>query len=85
VVQELREAGLRVTMAPQAVLTWLTLPPDSTADAIAEGVRDQFAVLSRHAIYGVPAACTDGSLLRRVGDNHHGSAAGTQYHEEEWQ
>src|SRR5580704_6110812 len=34
VVQELREAGLRVTMARQAVLTWLTSHPHSTADAI---------------------------------------------------
>jgi Fur family ferric uptake transcriptional regulator len=149
VVQELREAGLRVTMARQAVLTWLAEHPHSTADTIAEGVREQYGALSLQAIYGVLAACADAGLLRRiepaghparferrVGDNHHhlvcrrcgrtedvdcvvgerpclepadehgfaideaevvfwglcpaclaagGSAAGTQYHEEEWQ
>ena len=83
-MQELRAAGLRVTMARQAVLTWLTVHPHSTADAIAEGVREQYAALSLQAIYGVLAACTDAGLLRRiepaghparferrVGDNHH--------------
>ena len=84
VVQELRAAGLRVTMARQAVLTWLTVHPHSTADAIATGVREQYGALSLQAIYGVLAACTDAGLLRRiepaghparferrVGDNHH--------------
>jgi Fur family ferric uptake transcriptional regulator len=84
VVRELRYAGLRVTMARQAVLTWLAVHPHSTADAIAEGVREQFGALSLQAIYGVLAACTDAGLLRRiepaghparferrVGDNHH--------------
>src|SRR6202011_1992887 len=66
VVQELRGAGLRVTMARQAVLTWLTVHPHSTADAIAEGVREQFGALSLQAIYGVLAACTDAGLLRRI-------------------
>ena len=66
VVQELREAGLRVTMARQAVLTWLALHPHSTADAIAGGVREQFGALSLQAIYGVlaayaTAACCGGS------------------------
>src|SRR3984893_17830069 len=84
VVQELRGAGLRVTMARQAVLTWLTVHPHSTADAIAEGVREQFGALSLQAICGVLAACTDAGLLRRIepaghparferriADNHH--------------
>jgi len=38
VVQELRAAGLRVTMPRQAVLAWLARHPHSTADAIAAGV-----------------------------------------------
>jgi Fe2+ or Zn2+ uptake regulation protein len=84
VVRELREAGLRVTMARQAVLTWLTVHPHSTVDAIAEGVRDQFGALSSQAIYGVLAACTEAGLLwrielaghparyeRRAGSSHH--------------
>jgi Fur family ferric uptake transcriptional regulator len=84
VVRALREAGLRVTMARQAVLTWLTAHPHATADAIADGVRGEFGALSLQAIYGVLAVCTDAGLLRRiepaghparyerrVGDEHH--------------
>jgi Fur family transcriptional regulator, stress-responsive regulator len=84
VVTELRQAGLRVTMPRQAVLTWLASHPHSTADAIAAGVREKFGSLSLQAIYGVVAACTEAGLLRRiepaghparyerrVGDNHH--------------
>ena len=83
-VQDLRGAGLRVTMARQAVLGWLTAHPHSTADAIAEGVRGQFGALSRQAIYGVLGVLTGAGVLRRiepaghparferrVGDNHH--------------
>lgn len=83
-VRELRGAGLRVTMARQAVLTWLAEHPHSTADAVADGVRVQSGALSLQAIYGVLAACTDAGLLRRiepaghparyerrVQDNHH--------------
>lgn len=66
VVRALREAGLRVTMARQAVLIWLAEHPHSTADAIAEGVRARYGALSLQAIYGVLAACTDAGLLRRI-------------------
>ncbi|MGH3185057.1 MAG: Fur family transcriptional regulator, partial [Streptosporangiaceae bacterium] len=66
VVQELREAGLRVTMARQAILTWLTVHPHSTADAIADGMRGQFGLLRRIEPAGHPAR-----FERRVGDNHH--------------
>ncbi len=84
VVRELREAGLRVTMARQAVLTWLTAHPHATAEAVAEGVRGEFGTLSRQAVYDVLAVCTQAGLLRRtepaghparferrVGDKHH--------------
>src|SRR5580698_10282604 len=84
VVQELRAAGLRVTMPRQAVLTWLGRHPHSTADAIATGVREKFGALSLQAIYGVVRVTTEAGLLRRiepaghparyerrVGDNHH--------------
>jgi len=50
----LREAGLGLTMR-QAVLTWLAAHPQSTAEAIDAGVREQFGALSFLAI----------------GDNHH--------------
>jgi Fe2+ or Zn2+ uptake regulation protein len=84
VVQELRAAGLRVTMPRQAVLTWLGRHPHSTADAIAAGVTEKFGALSLQAIYGVVRVSTEAGLLRRiepaghparyerrVGDNHH--------------
>ena len=67
VVRELRDAGLRVTMARQAVLTWLTAHPHSTANAVAEGVRGEFGALSRQAVYDVLAVCTHAGLLRRTG------------------
>ncbi len=66
VVRELRDAGLRVTMARQAVLTWLTAHPHSTANAVAEGVRGEFGALSRQAVYDVLAVCTHAGLLRRI-------------------
>jgi Fur family ferric uptake transcriptional regulator len=66
VVRELRGAGLRVTMARQAVLTWLTAHPHATADAVAEGVRGEVGVLSRQAVYDVLAVCTRAGLLRRI-------------------
>jgi Fur family transcriptional regulator, stress-responsive regulator len=84
VLQALREAGLRVTMPRQAVLSWLIEHPHSTADAIAAGVRHRFGTVSIQAIYDVLGACTAAGLLRRiepaghsaryerrVGDNHH--------------
>jgi Fur family ferric uptake transcriptional regulator len=84
VVQELRGAGLRVTMPRQVVLAWLADHPHATAEEIGAGVRQQFGALSFQAIYGVLAACTEAGLLRRiepaghparyerrVRDNHH--------------
>jgi len=84
VAPELRAAGLRVTLARQAVLSWLVTHPHSTAEAIATGVRAGYGALSLQAIYGVLTACTEAGLLRRiqpaghparferrVGDNHH--------------
>jgi Fur family transcriptional regulator, stress-responsive regulator len=84
VVQQLREAGLRVTMPRQIVLAWLAEHPHSTAEEIGAGVRTQHGALSFQAIYGVLAACTGAGLLRRiepaghparferrVEDNHH--------------
>jgi Fur family ferric uptake transcriptional regulator len=68
-------------------------PPHSTADAIADGVREQFGALALQAIYGVLAAYTDAGLLRRIEPVGHpaqfesagSSTAGTHYREEEWQ
>jgi Fe2+ or Zn2+ uptake regulation protein len=66
VVQELRGAGLRVTMPRQVVLTWLARYPHSTAEEIGAGVPEQFGELSFQASYGVLAACTEVGLLRRI-------------------
>ena len=62
VVQELRAAGLRVTMPRQVVLAWLARHPHSTA----AGVREKFGALSLQAIYGVVRVSTEAGLLRRI-------------------
>jgi hypothetical protein len=85
VVKELRGAGLRVTMPRQAVLTWLAGHPHSTADAIAAGVRDKFGALSLSATCGVVTARTDCATREQQPARQPGPAAGTQFHEEEWQ
>jgi Fur family transcriptional regulator, stress-responsive regulator len=88
VVQELRAAGLRVTMPRQAVLTWLGRYPHCTADAIAAGVREKFGALSlqvcRRCAQTEDIDCVAGKrpCLEPAAA---GSVAGTLYHEEEWQ
>ena len=80
----LRAAGLRVTAPRLAVLSWLAEHPHDTADAIAEGVREELDRVSTQAVYDVLHACTRAGLLRRVqpaghparfetrvGDGHH--------------
>ncbi len=81
VVQELREAGLRVTMPRQAVLTWLARHPHSTA---VTGERPCLEPAGEHGFtideaevvfWGLCPDCATAA----------GPAAGTQFHEEEWQ
>ncbi|WP_431816322.1 Fur family transcriptional regulator [Gordonia jacobaea] len=83
-VQQLREAGMRVTAPRLAVLEVLAEHPHSTADVVARGVREQLGAVSTQTIYDVLRSCTDNGLLRsiepagsavryetRTADNHH--------------
>jgi Fur family transcriptional regulator, stress-responsive regulator len=80
----LRTAGLRVTAPRVATLDWLDGHPHSTADEVAEGVRERLGSVSTQAIYDVLHACARTGLLRRIepaghparfetrtADNHH--------------
>jgi Fur family transcriptional regulator, stress-responsive regulator len=80
----LRGAGLRVTAPRVAVLKALKAHPHSTADEVANHVRDALGSVSTQAVYDVLRACVDAGLVRRIkpagssalyetrtGDNHH--------------
>ncbi|MGV0835718.1 Fur family transcriptional regulator [Mycolicibacterium thermoresistibile] len=80
----LRAAGLRVTAPRVAVLNTLIDHPHSTADEIAQRVRDALGSVSTQAVYDVLRACVSAGLVRRIepagssaryetraGDNHH--------------
>jgi Fur family transcriptional regulator, stress-responsive regulator len=80
----LKTAGLRVTAPRVAVLEWLAGHPHTTADQVAEGVRQVLGSVSTQAVYDVLGACTKAHLVRRIepaghparfetrtGDNHH--------------
>lgn len=84
VSDELRRAGLRVTVPRTAVLEWLTEHPHATADQIASAVRQRLGSVSTQAVYDVLGVCGDAGLVRRIepaghpgryerrtGDNHH--------------
>lgn len=81
---ELRERGLRVTAARQAVLGWLIDHPHATVEQVHRGVSDRIGTLSKQAVYDVLSACMEADLVRqikpaghparferRTGDNHH--------------
>ncbi|OBA42786.1 transcriptional repressor [Gordonia sp. 852002-51296_SCH5728562-b] len=83
-VQQLREAGMRVTAPRLAVLEVLAEHPHSTADVVARGVREQLGAVSTQTVYDVLRSCTENGLLRsiepagsavryetRTADNHH--------------
>ena len=54
-----------MTMARQAVLTWLTAPARHR-DAVAEGVRGSSALCPGEAVYDVLAVCARAGHLRRI-------------------
>jgi Fur family transcriptional regulator, stress-responsive regulator len=64
--EALRAAGLRVTAPRVATLDWLDGHPHSTADEVAEGVRERLGSVSTQAIYDVLHACARTGLLRRI-------------------
>ncbi|GAA3674129.1 Fur family transcriptional regulator [Arthrobacter ginkgonis] len=80
----LRDRGLRVTRQRLAVLGAVERHPHSSADAVAEQVRQELPELSIQSVYSVLNDLTALELLRRfspphspalyetrVGDNHH--------------
>lgn len=80
----LRENGLQVTAQRLAVLRALAERPHSTAEEIAEAVRDEIGAISRQAVYDSLSMLSEKCLIRRiqpagspalyedrVGDNHH--------------
>ena len=85
VTQQLKDAGLRVTVPRRTVLEVLGEHPHATANAVADLTRERIGRVSIQAIYDVLAACTDVGLVRRIepagssaahyetrtGDNHH--------------
>ncbi|NHD19225.1 MULTISPECIES: Fur family transcriptional regulator [Actinopolyspora] len=82
--ERLRASGLRATAPRTAVLDWLSDNPHSTADQVADAVRQHLGSVSTQAVYDVLHACTAAGLLRRIepaghparfesrtADNHH--------------
>ncbi|MGF1665087.1 MAG: Fur family transcriptional regulator [Acidimicrobiia bacterium] len=80
----LRRHGLQVTAQRIAVLGAASAHPHSTADVLAEVVRDEIGAISRQSVYDSLGVLVDKGLLRRiepagssaryehrVDDNHH--------------
>ncbi|MTD55976.1 Fur family transcriptional regulator [Amycolatopsis pithecellobii] len=80
----LKAAGLRITAPRVAVLEWLAEHPHTTADQVADGVRQVLGSVSTQAVYDVLHACARAALVRRIepaghparfetraADNHH--------------
>jgi Fur family ferric uptake transcriptional regulator len=80
----LRSHGIQVTAQRLAVLRAVAGNPHSTADSIAEVVRNQIGAISRQSVYDALGVLLDAGLIRRiqpvgsparyedrVGDNHH--------------
>jgi Fur family transcriptional regulator, stress-responsive regulator len=80
----LRRHGLQVTAQRLAVLRAASAHPHSTADDLAEIVRDEIGAISRQSVYDSLGVLVDKGLLRRiepagssaryehrVHDNHH--------------
>jgi Fe2+ or Zn2+ uptake regulation protein len=80
----LREHGIYVTAQRLAVLRAVGSHPHSTADTIAQQVRNEIGTVSRQSVYDTLSALTERGLLRRfqpmgsparyedrTGDNHH--------------
>jgi Fur family ferric uptake transcriptional regulator len=84
IVDQLRDAGLRVTAPRVAVLQVLTEHPHSTAQDVERYARGRLGSVSTQAVYDVLAAFTSAGLVRRIepagspamfetrtADNHH--------------
>ena len=82
--EQLREHGLQVTAQRLAVMRAVSDTPHTTADVIAEAVREQIGSISRQSVYDSLGVLADKGIIRRiqpagsaaryegrVGDNHH--------------
>jgi Fur family transcriptional regulator, stress-responsive regulator len=80
----LRERGIQITAQRLAVLRAVSRRPHSTADAVAEVVRDEIGAISLQSVYDALSLLATEGLIRRiqppgsparfedrVGDNHH--------------
>ena len=80
----LRERGLQITAQRLSVMRAVSTHPHSTADDVAETVRQEIGTISRQAVYDALSVLEEKGLIRRiqpagsparfedrVGDNHH--------------
>jgi len=80
----LRSRGVQVTAQRLAVLKSVSAHPHSTANDVAEAVREQIGAISRQAVYDTLTVLSEHEIIRRiqpagssaryedrVGDNHH--------------
>lgn len=80
----LRDHGVQVTAQRLAVLRAVARRPHSTADVIADEVRDDIGAISRQTVYDTLSMLVEKGIIRRiqpagspalyedrVGDNHH--------------
>ena len=81
---QLRQRGIQVTAQRLAVLRAVARHPHTTADVVAEAVREEIGAISLQSVYDALALLANEGLLRRiqpagsparfenrVGDNHH--------------
>lgn len=80
----LRDSDLQVTAQRLAVIRAVSANPHSTANEVAELVRDDIGAISRQSVYDTLTVLTERDIIRRVqpagsaaryegrvGDNHH--------------
>ncbi len=80
----LRDHGLQVTAQRIAVLRAVSAHPHTTANEVAETVREQIGTISRQSVYDALTVLAEHAIIRRiqpagsptryedrVGDNHH--------------
>lgn len=83
-VRTLRDSDLQVTAQRLAVIRAVTAHPHSTANEVAELVREDIGAISRQSVYDTLTVLTERDIIRRVqpagsaaryegrvGDNHH--------------
>jgi Fur family ferric uptake transcriptional regulator len=82
--EQLRDHGLQVTAQRLAVLRAVSAHPHSSANQLAELVREEIGAISRQSVYDTLTVLAENAIIRsiqpagsparyedRVGDNHH--------------